>query len=308
MNIWVPLISRRVVLVTGKEGRDLLQGISTNDINLLGNQKGIFTAFLNRQGRFLADAFVFQNQERLYLEYDSVHHSVIMGLIHKYGPLHGVQVKEVPWAVISFSGSESAFLYQKIQDKIQEYLGIIFQDFRHPSLGFRVALPYEYWHEIPTPLCIPGTETSYRTLCIQNGVPSGAHDLVYERSLILEYQYHFHQGISWKKGCYVGQEVIASSFYQNRVHKSLFYLTHIQGERVPSVGEAILDFKGNVQGRWGYIQSGHGLICLEQAWGLECLNSGHFQCSTHNGEIITGTLVSFSNSFNRCDQGANNVQ
>ncbi|GAJ46345.1 hypothetical protein HE1_00677 [Holospora elegans E1] len=303
MNTWIPLISRRVSRLLGKESENLIQGISTNDMKLLDHRIGVFTAFLNRQGRFLADAFVFYHKGHLCLECDVVHYPVIKGLIDQYGPLHSVQIQDMPFAVISFSGPECHQLHHEVQMHIQERSGIIFQDPRHLNLGFRVILPYECWHEIPTPLCIPGTEKYYRVLCIQNGIPCGACDLVGGRSLILEYHYHLHQGISWKKGCYIGQEVIARSFYQNRFRRGLFRLTHVLAGSVLKAGEDLLDNKGNVQGIWGSFCSGQGLLCLDQAWALTCLDTGNFEGYKTDGTMVTGILTPNKESIEVCTQG-----
>ncbi|PPE03477.1 YgfZ/GcvT domain-containing protein [Holospora curviuscula] len=303
MNTWIPLISRRVYKLLGHEAADLLQGISTNDMRLLRHQNGIFTVFLNRQGRFLADAFVFYHEGQLYLEYDISHDKIIQELFIKYGPLHTVQLQNMPWLVLSFSGPESEPLYKAVKAYVQERCGIMFRDPRHSHLGVRVVISYAHWHETPHPLCVPESETHYRTLCIENGIPSGAQDLISERTLILEYFYHFHHSISWSKGCYVGQEVLARTFHQKLFRKGLFRITHLQCSVVPKVGDAVFDTNGHVQGIWGKVCSGQGLLSLEESWALQWVNTQNFECRGDNGTVITGKLLSSITLPIACPQG-----
>ena len=304
MNIWVPLLSRYVCRLSGQEGKNLLHGISTNDIKPLSQHNGVFTAFLNRQGRFLADAFVFYHQEHVWLDYDISHHDIMQKLFVKYGPLHDVKMQKMPWIVFSLSGPESEYLYKPVKAYVDERSGVLFKDPRHISLGFRVVMPYVHWHELPHPLCVPGQLEQYRVLCIQQCIPSGAHDLIPERSLILEYNYHMHNGLSWNKGCYVGQEVIARSFHQNRIRKGLFCLTHIKAPFIPKAGQEVFDSHGNIQGVWGSVSGDQGLICLDVSWALEWANTPDFQCFGPNKTIITGKLVPSTTFSLACPEGA----
>ena len=273
MNLWIPLISRHVVRLVGENALHFLQGLSTNDMGLVKEGEAVFTAFLNRQGRFLADAFVFQYQDQIYLEYDAAHESTLAHLCRTYGPLNGVTTQRMPWVVISFMGPQVHTLMPQISERLKTPR-IWYPDPRHVDLGVRVVMSYQYWHTLVHELCIPGTEPDYYCGCIRLGIPSGAYDLIPQRSFILDYDYHLNHGVSWNKGCYVGQEVMARSFYQDRIRRTLFCASHIQScVDAPKAGDKIFDTEYVHKGYWGHTVQGNCLLSLDKAWAFEHLAS-----------------------------------
>ncbi len=54
------------------------------------------------------------------------------------------------------------------------------------------------------------------------GLPEGSRDLVGEQSLLLEAGFDELHGVSWSKGCYMGQELTARTKYRGLLKKRLF--------------------------------------------------------------------------------------
>lgn len=291
MNLWIPLISRHVVRLVGEHALHFLQGLSTNDMRLVKEGEAVFTAFLNRQGRFLADGFVLQHQGCIYLEYDAVHEHVFNTFCTLYGPLNGVSLKRMPWVVFSFIGPQAHALAPDVATALNAP-GACYADPRDPALGMRSIVSYQYWHNIPHDLCIPASEHDYREACVRLGVPSGSLDLVPERSLVLEYDYHVHHAVSWNKGCYVGQEVMARSFYQDRFRRSLFRLSRLEcSASLPKAGDKIFDADQVHRGYWGGVTGQYFLVSVDRDWAFEHVTRGAALClSTEFGDCITATL------------------
>ena len=62
-------LSDRVLLeISGTANKDFLQGLITNDINNLNKENCILSAFLNPQGRFLADFFLYEYRENIIID------------------------------------------------------------------------------------------------------------------------------------------------------------------------------------------------------------------------------------------------
>lgn len=292
MNLWIPLISRHVVRLTGEHALHFLQGLSTQDMRLVTEGEAVFTAFLNRQGRFLADAFVLQHQEHVYLEYDGVHEQTLSTLFAKYGPLNGVSFKRMPWVVFSFIGPQVRTLALDVAHALGS-AGVSYLDPRGVELGIRSLVSYQYWHNIPHALCISACEHDYHKACVGLGIPRGALDLVPERSLILEYDYHLHHAVSWNKGCYVGQEVMARSFYQDRFRRSLFRVSHLQcSTALPKAGDKIFDSAHVHRGYWGSPTEQRCLVSLDREWAFEQIAFGSELCLSgeSTGGGMTATL------------------
>ena len=53
------------------------------------------------------------------------------------------------------------------------------------------------------------------------GLPDGSRDLVVEKSVLLENGFDEMNGVDWKKGCYMGQELTARSKYRGLAKKRL---------------------------------------------------------------------------------------
>ena len=54
------------------------------------------------------------------------------------------------------------------------------------------------------------------------GIADGSRDMIVEKSTLSEGNFDFLNGISWTKGCYVGQELTARIRYRALVKKRLF--------------------------------------------------------------------------------------
>ena len=61
----------------------------------------------------------------------------------------------------------------------------------------------------------------WQALRISLGVPEGSADLTPNRALMLEAGLHLLGGIDFEKGCYVGQEVTARTYYRGLVKRRL---------------------------------------------------------------------------------------
>jgi folate-binding protein YgfZ len=61
----------------------------------------------------------------------------------------------------------------------------------------------------------------YNKFRIMNGVPEGINEILKEKSFPLELNYEYLNGISFKKGCYLGQELTARTFHTGEVRYRL---------------------------------------------------------------------------------------
>jgi folate-binding protein YgfZ len=63
---------------------------------------------------------------------------------------------------------------------------------------------------------------AYDALRLPLGVPDGSRDLQVEKALLLENGFDELNGVDWKKGCYMGQELTARTKYRALIKKRLF--------------------------------------------------------------------------------------
>ena len=96
------------------------------------------------------------------------------------------------------------------------------------------------------------------------GVPDGTRDLVPEKSILLELGFDELNGVDWRKGCYVGQELTARTKYRGLIKKRLFPV-RIDGP-APEPGTMVtLDGKDAGEMRSARDGAGLALLRLEAA-------------------------------------------
>jgi folate-binding protein YgfZ len=66
-----------------------------------------------------------------------------------------------------------------------------------------------------------GTRSQYDRMRLRLGVPDGSRDLVADRSLLLESGFEELHGVSFTKGCFVGQELTARTKHRGLIKRRL---------------------------------------------------------------------------------------
>ena len=94
----------------------------------------------------------------------------------------------------------------------------------------------------------------YETLRLQVGVP-GRHDLIPEDSFIMQNNFEELHGVDFKKGCYVGQEIVARMKYKGTTRKSLFRVESDKdlpkpGEKITADGKLVGEMRSSM-GNYG---------------------------------------------------------
>ncbi len=113
------------------------------------------------------------------------------------------------------------------------------------------------------------------------GVPDGSRDLVPQKALLLESGFEELHGVSFEKGCFVGQELTARSKHRGLVKKRLFPV-RVEGP-LPEPGTIILN--GGKEA--GELRSG-----LEnRALALLRLEAASAALSGHAGLLASGSSI-----------------
>ncbi len=202
--------NRRILRLSGKDTEAFLQGLVTNDIGRL--QDGlVYTALLTPQGKFLADFFLKSDGASVLLDVAEGHADGLIKRLSMYKLRADVTIEETDLHVQRGTGTAPA--------KAQV-------DPRHPDLGWRAYSTEAEgddgtdWDGIRVTHCIPETDVEL--------TPD---------SYILEAGFEKLNGVDFKKGCYVGQEITARMKHKTELRKGLRTVS-IKG-RAP-VGTAIM--------------------------------------------------------------------
>jgi tRNA-modifying protein YgfZ len=211
------LLNDRVVIeIAGADCAKLLQGIITNNVDLLKSQPAIFSSLLSPVGKFLHDFFVVKFEDKLLLDVEARQAEGLIATLSKYRLRAKVNFKILPdWKVYS--------LQSPLNTAPDE---VLFADTRHPDMGLRLLSAKEYASD--------ANLDDYHYMRINCVVPEGLHDLIYDKSYLLENNYDLIHAIDFNKGCYVGQEVTARAKYRGVVRKKIYKVRSINGEALLS--------------------------------------------------------------------------
>lgn len=225
MNKLYHLSDRALLGIDGPDTKEFLQSVITNDIALLESQPAIYAAHLTPKGKFLYDFFICKLGDMYVIDCNK---SELMPLAKSF---HGYVIsKQVNFHDLSDD-------YQCVASTKTLEADLSYMDPRTNKLGYR------HWlKSLPE---IVDTVDNYHKSRIQLGIIDGAYDGLKERSLINEMGFEALNGVSFEKGCYVGQELTARTKFRTEPKKKVFQIT-FSGKA--EIGDAIKC--GNMDAGW----------------------------------------------------------
>jgi folate-binding protein YgfZ len=258
---FVELPQRGLLTVAGEDRRDFLQGLISNDINKVDGTRAIYSGFLTAQGRYLHDFFVVALGEVFYIDCERDRLDDLRRRLSLYKLRAKVSLAaagEAMTVVALFGpGTVPALRLQEEAGSASPLLGgVAYVDPRLVGLGARAIVPRDKTGEFAGMGFKPASFAAYDALRLSLGVPDGSRDLPVEKALLLENGFDELNGVDWKKGCYVGQELTARMKYRALTKKRLTPV-RIDGP-APQPGTAVM-LDGQEAGE---MRSVHGTLGL----------------------------------------------
>ncbi|XP_055851975.1 putative transferase CAF17 homolog, mitochondrial [Episyrphus balteatus] len=243
-----PLTKRALVRIQGAEVVPFLQGLITNDMNHLhvdGNPS-MYTMFLNNAGRVLYDSIVYRTPEAdsFIIECDrdvsnELRKHLRLFRVRRKINIDCVNEELTPWIV--FNPIQNGDVPKPNDKKPDKVLST--PDPRLKELGVRIILPAgsegkDIEKMFPSSITIEqSTSSQYNTHRYVHGVGEGIIDHPPGKCFPLEANCDFLHGVSFQKGCYVGQELTARVYHTGVIRKRLMplKLTNVPEADVTSV-------------------------------------------------------------------------
>ncbi len=201
------LPERGVLRIGGADARPFLQGLITNNIDLVEDGRAIYAGLLTPQGKFLFDFFVHADGDTLLLDCDGTRAADLLKRLNFYKLRAQVTLDDLgaTHAVATYWGADAA------------PAGAV-ADPRFAGLGFRAIAP-------KSANLLDGAEAAtpadYHRHRIVLGVGDAHRDFEPDRTFPLEVNFDELNGIDFKKGCFVGQEVTSRTKRRGSVRKRL---------------------------------------------------------------------------------------
>lgn len=186
------LADRALIRIDGDEARDFLQGLVTHDVLTLDAGAPRWAGLLTPQGKALFDFLLWSDGDAILIDCEAAEAEALVRRLKMYRLRRPVTIERVAGAV--HWAKEHA-------------LGV--PDPRLPALGKR-------W------LGSDGeAATGWRAHRLSLGVAEGVAELGQDKTLWLEANASELDGVSFTKGCYVGQENTARMHYRAKVNRRL---------------------------------------------------------------------------------------
>ena len=241
------LADRAVVGVGGEEARSFLQRLVTNDVDKLAAGEARYAALLTPQGKIITDFLVLAlpGEEGFWLDMPAVNAAELVKRLTLYRLRAKVTIadRSAEFGVVAFTGSPPAELLQSYDDP------------RDPGLWRRGIASRSQL----TDLAARSDPIAYHDQRIQAGVPEGGLDYGFGDAFPHEANLDRLHGIDFRKGCYVGQEVVSRVEHRGTARKRIVKAS-FEGSPPPVGTDITAD--GVVVGRMGSSTAGHGLAAI----------------------------------------------
>ncbi|MGB0427067.1 MAG: folate-binding protein [Rhodobacteraceae bacterium] len=211
-------MQRKVFRFSGTDARKFLQNLITNDIKRLDTGP-VYSALLTPQGKFIADFFLIPDGNDILMDVDTDAAAPLIPRLNMYKLRADVTISET-----------NLIVSRGLNDAPEGAVA----DPRDANLGWRYYGAEDH-----------NTDTvDWDVLRVDHKIPEMGRELDAE-SYILEMGFEGLNGVDFRKGCYVGQEVTARMKHKTELRKGLVRL--VSDADIPENADVVSN--GKVIGR-----------------------------------------------------------
>ena len=222
---YVALAHRALIAIGGDDRAAFLQGLVSNDVARAAPDRVLWSAFLTPQGKFLHEFFLGEMNGELILEAEAKRRADLIRRLSVYKLRSRIAIRPLDdvavYAVWGDGAAEGFGLSGEAGTARPFAGGQLFVDPRLAEAGLRAWLPAAGEAELRRAGAVVAEPLAWDRRRLALGLPDGSRDLVVEKSVLLENGFDEMNGVDWKKGCYMGQELTARSKYRGLAKKRL---------------------------------------------------------------------------------------
>ncbi len=224
--------NRGLIEVSGSESEMFLTGLITNDVKTLAENSWMNAAFPNAQGRLLAVVKCWKAGGKFYFDTEDKTYETVLKNLERFTLAGDFKVRDLSeeFACFSVQGKEIAGFKFEIPNEEKQMIetefgcekliilnnadigenGFYFYVSKHTAENFKT-----YLHELGIKSV---SDQAFEVLRIEAGLPLYGVDMD-DGTVVPEI--NIPNLISYNKGCYIGQEVIARIHFRGHVAKQL---------------------------------------------------------------------------------------
>ncbi|MBI1365871.1 MAG: folate-binding protein [Alphaproteobacteria bacterium] len=203
------LASRAVIAVRGPEARGFLDGVITQTPPAAGG--AVFAALLTPQGKILFDFMIAARDDGFYFDIRADAAEAFVKRLSMYRLRAKATIENLgDWAVAAALDGEETGAAEGV---------LAFPDPRLSALGRRLIGPRAAIESIAD-----ASDADYDARRLALGVPEFGADFGSDEVFLLDVNYDALNGVSYRKGCFVGQEVTSRMKRKGEIRKRTLQL------------------------------------------------------------------------------------
>jgi len=249
------LSDRGIIKVSGEPARGFLNNLVTSDIGQLAPGGARYGALLTPQGKIIADFIMTEAAAEdgggFFLDCPRALIRTLLERLNLYKLRAKITIEDFSeglgvMAVWDGSGTTEN--------------GLVYPDPRLPALGLRVIVPVQHAGAVANELGATLTdEAAYDAHRVALAVPRGGLDFLYNDAFPHDADMDQLGGVDFKKGCYVGQEVVSRVEHRGSARTRVVPVRYDQ--HAPDAGVPVMLGEKSV-GMMGSSADGKGLALL----------------------------------------------
>jgi folate-binding protein YgfZ len=203
---------RSIIEISGADRVSFLQGIVTQDVTKLADEKILFAAVLSPQGKILHDMFLVHQPEAILIDTPSMYAETLIKRLTMYKLRAKITIRDVSseWSL-------------SLGDGLPDPRHVELPKRLYASLRAPRSNPFDQkmdCHGAEAPRNDDPPIPNPQSLSL--GIPDSGTDFAPDELVAMDAGYDVLNAISFTKGCYVGQEVTARMHYKNIARKGFF--------------------------------------------------------------------------------------
>jgi folate-binding protein YgfZ len=226
---------RSILELTGADRESFLQGMVSNDVVAIPDDETRHAALLDSTGHILADLYIHARPDALLIETDLACLAVLSATLNKLLIMEDVQIADVSdqWAVLSVYG---AFSSTHLIGRRRYLFPTSFPILPGDDLWLPAAAKAAALRSFLDAGFVPLSAEEAEALRIDAGIPKWGSEL--SPSVLLP-EAEMSDAVSYTKGCYVGQEIVARLHARGHTNRVLRRILLTEDAPVPPVGATL---------------------------------------------------------------------
>jgi folate-binding protein YgfZ len=248
-NVFADLSHYGLISVHGEDAATFLQGQLTNDIREVDERHSQLSGLCNPKGRLLASFRVFHRGDSFYLCLPMDMIEGVISRLRMFVLRSKVTLEEASdtFVHLGISGQEAEQELHKFTGELPDKVNEVTQDADravirvpgiHPSFEIFTSVEQakQLWNQLNVQSAPIGS-VAWQLLDIQAGIPVIA-PATSEAFVPQMANLQLIDGVSFKKGCYTGQEIVARMEYLGKLKRRM-YRARVDSESEPQAGDDI---------------------------------------------------------------------